>query len=130
MAQVLIVDDNFANRQLLLEIVMDHATCDEVDGGQAAIDRFKAMSPADPYKLILLDIAMPDVDGLKVLREVRAIEDKLGKKPEERIPVVIITAYKELFVEAFRLGCTDYLTKPVDVGALLALVQKKLGIRP
>ncbi len=128
MARILIVDDNFANRQLLLEIVSDHAACDEVDGGRAAVERVKASLTGQPYDLILLDIAMPDVDGLNVLRQVRELEDGMGRKPEERVPVVIITAYKELFVEAFRLGCTDYLTKPIDVGALIGLLHKKLGV--
>ena len=124
LVEILIVDDNFANRQLLLEVAEGLAVCNEVAGGKFAINRFKEILSAQPYDLILLNIAMPGMDGLQVLREIRAIEEKMGKKPHEQVSVVIITAYKELFVEAFRLGCLEYLMKPVDIGALQTIIRK------
>jgi CheY-like chemotaxis protein len=73
-------------------------------------DAFAGRSPDDPPKLVLLDLKLPKVDGLKVLREVKA-------RPEKRaIPVVALTSSREErdLVESYRLGVNSYIQKPVD----------------
>ena len=67
--------------------------------------------------LILLDIAMPGMDGLEVLRGIR--------KKDVEVPVVIITAYKdaEKVVEGFRLGAKDCIFKPFDLDYLAKVIR-------
>ncbi len=128
MRRILIVDDNFVNRQLLQEMLQDQAQCDEAVDGKDALEKFRASQSGERYALILLDIAMPGVHGLEVLRAIREHEDKEGKPPAARVPIIITTAHKEMFVEAFRLGCTEYMTKPLDMVTLLAAVKRTIGI--
>jgi CheY-like chemotaxis protein len=78
---------------------------------------------ADLPDLILLDIRMPDVDGLEVLRALRS--EELTRD----IPVLLVTACGDLETrgEATRRGCDDYITKPVDVRELKAKVKRHLA---
>jgi two-component system response regulator len=67
-------------------------------------------SAKNPPKLVLLDLKLPKIDGLEVLREIKA-------KPETRaIPVVVLTSSREErdLVESYRLGLNSYIQKPID----------------
>jgi two-component system response regulator len=84
--------------------------------GEEALDflfcrgAFAGRSPSNPPKLVLLDLKLPKIDGLQVLREIKAT-------PETRaIPVVALTSSKEErdLVEGYRLGVNSYIQKPVD----------------
>jgi two-component system response regulator len=69
-------------------------------------------SQNNPPKLVLLDLKLPKVDGLQVLRELKA-------KPEtQAIPVIALTSSREEkdLVESYRLGVNSYIQKPVDFG--------------
>jgi CheY-like chemotaxis protein len=121
-ARLLVVDDNELNRDLLgrrlrragYEVI-------EAPDGRAALDRIGK----EPIDLILLDIMMPDIDGLRVLgllRETRPMTD---------LPVIMVTAKdrSEDLIQAFQLGANDYVTKPVDFAVLAARVQAQLSLR-
>ena len=75
--------------------------------------------------IVLLDIMMPEVSGLDVLRSIRSDE------ATARLPVLILTGTesRELKMEALELGATDFLTKPIDVGELLPRVRNSLVIK-
>ncbi|HEV2992069.1 MAG TPA: response regulator [Candidatus Angelobacter sp.] len=67
--------------------------------------------PADrPPKLVLLDLKLPKIDGLQVLREIK------GNPATQAIPVVILTSSKEEkdMIESYKLGVNSYIQKPVD----------------
>ncbi len=125
MKRALVIDDNAVNRQLLVEILLDQIKCDEADSGKVGLQLFKEALSATPYDLVLLDIGMPDINGLTVLFEMRNLE-KIHHKLEQT-PVIIVTAYKKLSDEAHRLGCNDYLTKPVDPEAIINIIEERLG---
>lgn len=76
--------------------------------------------PARPPKLVLLDIKMPKVDGIEVLRQVKA------DATTRTIPIVVMTSSNEDrdVMESYRLGVNSYIVKPVDVGAFLEVVAK------
>lgn len=77
----------------------------------------------DPPKLILLDLKLPKIDGLEVLRQVRS--DPRTKT----IPVAVLTSSKEQkdIVESYHLGVNSYIVKPVDFASFTAAV-KELGM--
>jgi len=84
--------------------------------GRQAIDKVKE----NGIELILLDMAMPDMNGIETLREIKKI------KPD--VSVIMITAYRdaEKVVEAFRLGAYDCIFKPFDLKYLRQAVMVKL----
>jgi two-component system chemotaxis response regulator CheY len=127
MWRILIVDDNFLNRKLLLAILEKYAVCDIAANGREAIEAFNNSLHADRYDLILLDIAMPEVNGLDVLKMIRENEAKSGIELGDGIPVIMITAYKQPCIEAFERGCDDYILKPVVAHELIEKIKNKLG---
>ena len=122
MEKVLIVDDNRASRDLI-RAILKPVCCDIVEAsrGRQALELLRREQP----DLVLLDIDMPDLDGLTVVKEIRrdaAFTD---------LPVVAVTAFamegdRERAIAA---GFTAYLAKPVRAAALRAQVQQLLGAR-
>lgn len=84
---------------------------------------FKAAVEQKP-DLILLDIIMPDVDGLTVLRQLKAEESTSS------IPVVMVTAkgMTDSIFEAQKFGATDYIIKPFQWSELLKFIKRYLGL--
>jgi two-component system response regulator len=116
--EVLLVEDDPMDLQLTLrELGRDGRIRVEVArDGEEALDflfcrgAYAGRSPDNPPKLVLLDLKLPKVDGLQVLREIKA-------RPETRaIPVVALTSSKEEkdLIESYRLGVNSYIQKPVD----------------
>lgn len=104
MAAVLIVDDDGAMREALAEAVRDLGLeAEQAPSGHAAL----ASLDAKPVDAVLLDLRMPGMDGLEVLRSIRA-------RPRPP-PVTILTAHATATntIEAMRLGAFDHLTKPI-----------------
>jgi eukaryotic-like serine/threonine-protein kinase len=122
MPSVLVVDDNAINRELLCEELShrDFAAT-EADGGEAALEILETQR----FDLVLLDINMPRVDGLAVLRTIRA------KHSVSDLPVIMTTANADRrdILEALELGANDYVTKPIDVLVLLARVRVQLALK-
>ena len=114
---ILVVDDEAAQRDILGGLLRKQGyAVREVPSGAAAL----AVLRAEPVDLILTDVKMPAMSGLELLREARALNPEL--------PVVVLTAYGNVAdaVVAMRDGAVDYLTKPVDIDAVLHRVRKVL----
>ena len=122
MERLLVVDDYQISRDALVELLSDagYACMAAADGGQA-IDLLRTRS----VDLILLDINMPKVNGLQVLEEIRR------QRSAVELPVIMVTAYSgsDAVVNALTSGANDYVTKPIDLAALLARVRTQLQIR-
>ena len=127
MAKILIVEDSIPNRELLYEIVKDIADCDFAESGGAAVYIFnRSLEKKDFYDLILMDIGLPEVSGMELLRKIRESEKAAGIQRGEGIPVIMVTAHKALFLEAYDKGCNDYILKPVDPDVLRGKINKYL----
>lgn len=117
MANILLGDDDEELTQLLQEYLHNHGIqSDCVHDGEAVIERLKsAMHDSAPYDLLVLDIMMPKIDGLSVLRQLPAISD---------IPVIMLTAKGEEIdrIIGLELGADDYITKPCNPRELLARI--------
>ena len=82
--------------------------------GSQALERLEAR----PFDVVLLDIWMPGMDGLEVLKEIRL------RHPSVRVVLLSGNASITAAVEGIRLGATDYLLKPVDIEDVLAKVEE------
>ncbi|MBF0437284.1 MAG: response regulator [Magnetococcales bacterium] len=128
--KILIVDDVLENRILLNSFLKSYGYCDLVDNGTSAVVMFvSGFEEEEPYDLILLDIAMPGMDGQEILRRMREIERENGVTSEEQTPIIMVTAVDATteVAEAFQGGCTGYLNKPISRAKLLVKLSE-LGL--
>lgn len=115
---VLVVDDDskilFAFREVLRK---DGYKSILAKNGEEALQKFASECPS----LVFMDITMPKLDGLEVLRQI--------KTQNQRVPVVIITGYgtMQTAIKAMQLGAFEYLTKPLDVSMIREVARKALA---
>ena len=114
---LLVVDDEPGIRESLKWIFKDSYEIILAKDGREALEAIANRTP----DLILLDILLPDINGLEILRNV--------KKDHRRLPVIMITATKTVknAVEAMKLGADDYIVKPFDLEELRIIVHKALS---
>ena len=127
---ILVVEDDFTNRQLLIKLLASLGQCDVAINGQEAIDAFQtANQDEQPYDLICLDIMMPVKDGYQTLEEIRRIEEQLGIRGLDGVKIIMTTAVdtKESIMKSFRDGCESYLIKPIGKTGLYDELEK-LGL--
>jgi CheY-like chemotaxis protein len=128
--RILLAEDNPKDVELTLTALEEHNLANEVvvvHDGAEALDylyrrgKFALRADANPA-VVLLDLKMPKVDGLEVLRTIKA------DKGLQAIPVVILTSSREEkdLVESYKLGVNAYVVKPVDFQQFVDAV-KELG---
>ncbi len=116
--KVLIVDDHTANRKLICEVLRKRGhQWHEVNGGDAALDLLRQ----EEFDVVLMDVEMPDKDGLQTTSEIRLLSGNVAA-----VPVVAVTAY---VTDVDRQRCLDasmddYLSKPINVAELLEKVER------
>jgi two-component system chemotaxis response regulator CheY len=128
--KILVAEDDLASRKFLFKFLSQYGECDLVVDGLEALDAFLiSIKENTPYDLICLDIMMPKVDGVKVLKHIRELETKKGIIPDKRSKVIMTTALAETqFVQnAFEIGCDAYAAKPIDTQKLIEVLGK-LGL--
>jgi diguanylate cyclase (GGDEF)-like protein len=121
-AKVLIVDDDPDTRELLRRVCLDlNAAVDEATDIAGAIDALRHGRP----DLVLLDMVLPDAEGLELLSTLRA------EPGSEHLPVIVVSARHDTRskVEALEAGAHDYLAKPFDLQEMLARIGAQLRIR-
>jgi heterodisulfide reductase subunit A2 len=112
---VLVVDDEMVVRDSIKEWLADEGfTVATAESGKEALEQLSARE----FNLMLLDVKMPGMDGVEVIRH--------AKDMHPGLPVVMMTAYAtvENAVEAMKIGAMDYLMKPFDIEALTSMVVK------
>jgi len=125
--RALVVDDNRINRMVVREIIAAHgADVAEADSGLTALDELKsARHGGRPFDLMILDCQMPDMDGFKVVQQLRG-----GTERDET--VVLMLTSNDLHIQVPRvreLGLDAYIVKPVRRAELLAAIATALGAR-
>lgn len=128
--KVLIAEDDLSSRKFLFKFLSQYGECDLVVDGLEALDAVLiSLKENKPYDLICLDIMMPKVDGVKVLKHIKELEAQKGILPEKRAKIIMTTALAETqYVQgAFELGCDAYAAKPIDTEKLVEVLSK-LGL--
>src|SRR4051812_40956010 len=125
--EILLVEDNAADAEMTLRALRRNNLANKVhwvkDGEQALEFMFRTgayagRDPGSVPKLVMLDIKMPKVDGIEVLRRIKANEET------RTVPVVVMTSSNEErdVVESYRLGVNSYIVKPVQFESFLDTV--------
>jgi CheY-like chemotaxis protein len=117
---ILIVDDEFGIRESLSQLLEDEGfQVTAVADGEEALD-YLLLGQKHPC-LILLDLMMPGLNGWDFIQEQR-------RNPIlASVPVAIISARRDLHLQAAALGVEDYIEKPVDVDTLFQVVERYCG---
>jgi two-component system response regulator AtoC len=116
-APILVADDDPVARDLLVEVL--HGEGHETVAAGSAADSIR-LAQSTPLQLALIDLRMPDGDGLQVLKELKALQPS--------VPVIIVTAFADMetAVAAIRAGAHDYLSKPFGMDEIRNTVRRTL----
>lgn len=125
--KILLAEDDLISRKVISKMLGQYGECDITVDGMEALDAFLlALKEKNPYDLICLDIMMQKVDGVRVLKTIRALEKQQNIPSEKKAKVIMTTALsdKEYVNKAFEIGCEAYATKPLDAEKLKEVLQK------
>ncbi len=120
--KILIVDDSELNRELLAGMLGDEYEIYQVENGKKAIDILE--ENREQFKLVLLDINMPIMDGYEVLSIMKR------RKWLDKLPVIVISAEisGESVKKAYELGASDYFVRPFNVAIVLRRVRNTITL--
>ena len=115
MATVLVVDDSAFMRRRLVSLLheLGHEAAEAADG-QQAVQRYKQIRP----HVVLMDITMPKVDGLEVLRQIMAID------PSANVAMVTAIDQQGVVIEAMKAGAKAIVVKPYEPDKIKAAIEK------
>lgn len=129
MKRILIVEDDMVSRKFLSKYLSRYGDCDLVVDGLEAIDAYMLSTQDNSiYDLICLDVMMPKIDGIKVLKTIRDLEKQNGLTEPEQSKIIMTTVLGETQIvqTAFDFGCNAYASKPIDMEKF-SNVLKKIG---
>ncbi len=116
MAKILIVDDSRTSRKVLKTILEEggHEVIGEATDGMDGLTKFKELSP----DITTLDITMPVMDGLQALKAIKEVDGSA------KIVMVTAAGQHTNMVDALKLGASEFVTKPFESEAILAVINK------
>ncbi len=123
--RILLAEDNEINQEIAAAILGDAGFTTEIAGnGQIAVDMLRNSAPGY-YKLVLMDVQMPVMDGYEATKEIRNLENK----EHASIPILAMTAnaFEEDRQQAMQCGMNGHLAKPIDVEMLFKTMDKVLS---
>lgn len=128
MKRFLIAEDDALSRKILEDFFVEFAQCDTAEDGHEAFNLFeKAILDGKPYDLVCTDIIMPKVDGLDLIRKIRACEQSLPIVDYLTTKIFVISVSdspKDMANAILECGCDDYVVKPFRRDQLRSLLEK------
>ena len=131
---ILVAEDMEINREIIASLLESTLlTIDTAENGVEACEKYFA-NP-DKYSLILMDVQMPEMDGLEATRHIRDTEaewegkNRTSPKPARRIPIIAMTAnvFREDIERCLASGMNDHLGKPLDIKEIMEKLQKHMA---
>ena len=119
MKRILVVEDNEANLYLI-RFMLEKSGYEVIEAREAAVG--VELAGKEKPDLILMDIQLPDIDGLEATKRIRASE------AEGKIPIIALTSYAMVGdrEKALAAGCTGYIEKPINPETFMAEIEKYL----
>ncbi len=120
MLKILIVEDEIGIRTIIKKYLSKfNITCLEAENGKKGLDIF--LENKDDIDLILMDVMMPEMDGIECTRKIRKVSD---------VPIVMLTAKSEDEdeIEGLEVGANDFITKPFNLEVLLLRIKKLINL--
>lgn len=117
-ANVLIVDDAAFMRMMVKDILTKNGynVVGEAENGAIAVDKYMELTP----DLVIMDITMPEMDGLQAVREIRK------RAPEARIIMCSAMGQQAMVIDAIQSGAKDFIVKPFQADRVIEAVAKAL----
>jgi two-component system chemotaxis response regulator CheY len=117
-ARILIADDLSFMRMIQKEILSErgYSVVGEASDGREAVEKYRSLRP----DLVLLDITMPNMNGLEAMRKIFAID------PKAKIIMCSALGQQNLILEAIKAGVKDFIVKPFKPERILSAIQKAL----
>lgn len=117
MAKVLIVDDaEFLRVRISKMLTGDGLDVVEAENGLRAVDMYKQAQP----DVVLMDVTMPEMDGLAALKEIRGID------PKAKVIMLTALGQESVVLEAVKSGARDFIVKPFERDRVMSAIQKLL----
>jgi two-component system, chemotaxis family, chemotaxis protein CheY len=118
MAKILIVDDaEFLRVRITKMLSGDGFVVYEAENGAKAVDTYKAIRP----DIVLMDITMPEMDGLTALKHIRAFD------PQARVVMLTALGQESVVLEAVKSGARDFVVKPFERDRVMSAITKLLA---
>lgn len=120
--RILVAEDDFSSRKLITSYLNEIGECDVAMDGEEAVEAVRlAINEHRPYRLICLDIMMPNLDGQNALRLIREMESEAGILAGMGAKIVMTTSLSDVrnISEAYRKECNGYIAKPIKKEKLI-----------
>lgn len=119
MANILLVDDAAFMRMMLKDILTKngYTVVGEAENGLKAIDKYRELKP----DLALMDITMPEMDGLQALKKIKA------EWPDAKVVMCSAMGQQAMVIDAIQSGARDFIVKPFQADRVLEAVRKVVG---
>jgi two-component system chemotaxis response regulator CheY len=124
--QILVVEDDLITRKLIQRLLVEVGDCEFAVDGLDGLQKFeKAHSGGIPFDVILLDVMLPQMDGLTLLKKIRTIEDnKSNDSFHSKIIIMTAKGGNEVEKQANKYGCDAFLGKPISGKKLISIINK------
>jgi len=116
--KILIADDYDDNRECMKFLLQSfgYEVLEAIDG----LEAIECIKQQDP-DLVLMDVSMPNMDGLTATRIIREFQEK------SKLPIIAVTAHgKQIYQQAIESGCNDLIAKPIDFNTLQPVIEQYL----
>jgi CheY-like chemotaxis protein len=113
---LILIAEDFEENRIALKLILKHSGFDviEAEDGRQAVEAVRREKP----DLILMDLTLPEIDGLQATREIRDMEEF------RRTPIIIVSAHdnEEIRRQAAEAGGSEYISKPIEIEELKKLI--------
>ncbi|WZL74854.1 response regulator [Clostridiaceae bacterium 35-E11] len=116
---ILVVDDAAFMRMMIKDVLTKYGyeILGEAENGAKAIEKYKELKP----ELIIMDITMPEVDGIQAVKEIKKID------PNAKIVMCSAMGQQAMVIEAIQAGASDFIVKPFQADRVIEAVKKVVG---
>ncbi|MFP4446110.1 MAG: response regulator [Desulfosudaceae bacterium] len=116
MKKILIVDDSASIRENFLAILEPLAECHLATNGREALELIQqTQGGAQNFDMVIMDIIMPEKDGLTAVKEIREFESRMGWNGDDTLTIIIVTTIKDpsrILIAQYECGADAYISKP------------------